>query len=115
MISRPAKGTRIELRMERDDDFQMPAQAKRALSIQSNSMRPIALNFSLDCLTILLELLGKDEKLVSPLLTIFFFRHTFLTFLSDPFAGLLFCPVDLRLQPGLLFQGAACQAFLHTH
>ena len=78
-------------------------------------MRPIASNFSLDCLTILLELLGKDEKFISPLPAILFFRHPLLTFLSDPFAGLLFCPVDLRLQPGLLFQGAACQAFLHTH
>ena len=76
-------------------------------------MRPIASNFSLDCLTILLELLGKDEKLVSSLLTIFLFRHPLLSFTPDPFAGLLFCPVDLRLQPSLLFQGATCHTFLH--
>jgi hypothetical protein len=115
MISRPAKGARIELRIERHDDFRMPAQAKRALPIQSNFIRPIASNFLLDCLAILLELLGEEEKLVSPLLTMLFFRNTLLTFLSETLAGLLFCPVDLRLHPRLLFQGAARQAFLHTH
>src|SRR5437773_3740705 len=76
-------------------------------------MKPIASNFLLDCLAILLDLLGKDEELVSSLLTIFLFRHTLLTFLSEPFAGLLFCPVDLRLQPSLLLQGATCHTFLH--
>jgi len=77
-------------------------------------MRPIASNFLLDCLAILLELLSKDEKLVSPLLTIFFFRHPLLSFTPDPFAGLLLCPLDLWLQPSLLFQGATCHTFLHT-
>jgi hypothetical protein len=99
--------------MERDDDFRMPAHAKRALSIQSNSMTSIASNFLLDCLAILLELLGKDEKLISPLPAILFFRHPLLSFPPHPFAGLLFCSVDLRLQPSLLFQGATCHTFLH--
>ena len=58
---------------------------------------------------------GDDEKLVIPLLTILLFRHPLLSITPSPFAGLLFCPLDLWLQPSLLFQGAAGQTFLHTH
>ena len=60
MIGKPVIGAHTELRRERDDNFRMPPHAKSALSIQSNSMRSIASNCLLDCLTILLELLGED-------------------------------------------------------
>src|SRR5438105_4513950 len=99
MVRKPVLGIRAELRMEHDDDRRMPVQVRRAFSIQSNSMRPIASDFLAGRLAILLELLGKDEKLIAPLLTIFFFRHPLLSLAPAPFAGLSFCLLDLWLQP----------------
>ena len=64
--------------------------------------------------TVLLQLLGKYQKLVSALPTIFFFRHSLLSFTSILFARLTFCSINLRLQSGLFVQRTTCHAFLHA-
>jgi hypothetical protein len=65
-------------------------------------MEPIASNFLFDCPAILFELLGKSQELVSPLSIVFLILDTILSFMSQSLTGLLLCPLNLWLQPGLL-------------
>jgi hypothetical protein len=75
----------------------MATQTEGAFSIQTNSKGTLASSFLLDGLAILLELLSKDEKLVSSLLTIFFFRYPLLSFTPELLTGLPFRTLDLWL------------------
>jgi hypothetical protein len=67
----------------------------------------------LDRRTVLFELLGKDQELISSLLAIVLFRHALTAFLSQPFTCLSFRPLEVWLQTSLLFEGATREAFLH--
>jgi len=52
----------------------------------------------------LFELKNKNQEFVTPLTTIFLFRHQLLSFASQSVTGLLLCLLKVRLKTSLFFK-----------